>query len=89
MSAPVEGLPRIVPAAVAESVLRHSQHNGFPVYDPLHSNPQVIWVGARAAVQPTHWCMERRCCESGGRGVMAPAPRPRGSGWLASHSYFL
>ena len=39
MSTPVVGLPMVVPVSLAESLLRYSQHNGFPVYDPLHRDP--------------------------------------------------
>lgn len=39
MSTPVVGLPMVVPVSLAESLLRYSQHHGFPVYDPLHREP--------------------------------------------------
>lgn len=51
MATPAVGLPRIVPAAQAESLLRYSRHHGFPVYDPLHVDAQVCvggWVGLGA-----------------------------------------
>lgn len=41
MSSPVDGLPCVVPAAAAQSLLRSSAHNGFPVYDPRHRDPQA------------------------------------------------
>jgi chloride channel 7 len=39
MSSPVAGLPGVVPVHVAQSVLRSSAHNGFPVYDARCQDP--------------------------------------------------
>ncbi|KAL4442514.1 hypothetical protein ABPG77_005098 [Micractinium sp. CCAP 211/92] len=41
MASPVEGLPRVVPVAVARDLLRASRHHGFPVFDPAHGSGEA------------------------------------------------
>lgn len=57
MASPVEGLPRVVPVAVARDLLRASRHHGFPVYDPAHGSGEV---GGREGEAPCQ-AVCRRC----------------------------